>query len=434
MAGSSSTLRDAVTAVAALKRFDGKGQPCPEAEYRFYFVQATQGPAHLWLEALRKDAARKDLANKWSTLEAEIEKRWPTPPLDDEAQRRSYREDWAAHQFNMETMLPKLLNPTGATRPMQEWADEHKAFAVNVNSTDEDRVSKTLEEHFALAPWIIDLLPLKDRYGDKFDDHIKDIGELSPRSLITAYETYSLLESFCGMTVTQTPVPQTPSVQYQQSPATPRTPRGSTSALHRQTYSPQVRFASTVQVAQPQQQPSVPIETRPVPHTPHNRDQPPHMPQTPITPAGPVESVVSRIARADQQPRNATLIPDTPDQRAHWSAETDRWKLTHGTKWPSLQRPYPLTPGTYEPTANLCTKCGKGYHYFLDCTAQGSDVLGEREREYRKIVSRRLRDDQRAGAQLTTPTPRARFRDTSQVELSEPEDDAEEDRYEQGNE
>ncbi|KAG8793387.1 hypothetical protein FRC12_002839 [Ceratobasidium sp. 428] len=244
MAGSSSALRDAVTAVAALKRFDGKGQLCSEAEYRFYFVQATQGladeeiaklwvnnltfgsPAHLWLETLRRDAMRKSAIDKWSTLEPEIETRWPTPVLDDEAQRRSYREDWAAHQFNMATMLPKLLNPTGATCPMQEWVDEHKALAANVNSTDKDRVSKTLEEHFALAPWVIDLLPKKDRYGDKFEDLMKDIGELSPRALMAAYETYTLLESFRTMTVTQSPATvQTSPTQYQQFTSTPRTPR-----------------------------------------------------------------------------------------------------------------------------------------------------------------------------------------------------------------
>ncbi|KAG8793388.1 hypothetical protein FRC12_002840 [Ceratobasidium sp. 428] len=142
-----------------------------------------------------------------------------------------------------------------------------------------------------------------------------------------------------------------------------------------------------VQVAQPQQPAAPNDSTRPLPQTPLGRDPPPHMPLPPATPAGPIKSVASRIARTEQPPKNTALIPDTPETRAHWSAETDHWKLTHGTKWPSLQRPYPLTPGTYEPTTSLCTKCGKGDHYFLECDAQGPDVLDGREREYRKIVS-----------------------------------------------
>ncbi|QRW07763.1 Retrovirus-related Pol polyprotein from transposon [Ceratobasidium sp. AG-Ba] len=141
MVGSSTALQDAIAAVRELKRFNGKGQPISEAEYRFYFVQATQGladediakiwvnnikyksPAHVWLDTLRNDPNRKDAAKKWSTLEKEIEKHWPSPPLDFDAQRDAYRRDWDEHRLDLQKLKEEIESGKAGTRPLQAWAE-----------------------------------------------------------------------------------------------------------------------------------------------------------------------------------------------------------------------------------------------------------------------------------------------------------------------
>ncbi|QRW07696.1 Retrovirus-related Pol polyprotein from transposon [Ceratobasidium sp. AG-Ba] len=465
MVGSSTALQDAIAAVRKLKRFNGKGQPISEAEYRFYFIQATQGladeeiaklwinnieyrsPAHVWLDTLRNDPNRKDKAEKWSTLQPEIEKHWPSPPLDFDAQRDAYRRDWEEHRLDLQKIKEEIESGKAGTRPLQAWADEHKARARNVNSTDEDRVSKTIRVDL-YDGWLVNLLPKRDGYHDRFDELMKDIGSVSLRALLAGWEQESVINSMRSMSVSaeassySTPSYSRPSWRASntswQPLAPPQTPTQSSTPHRTNTPARGVSFSPLVQVSQPDATPPPP--TRPLPQAPAARDEPPHMPlppvppATPQTPAGPVELVASRVSRASQPPAGATLIPDTPESRTQWRQKQQEWLSTHGQVWPELDKPYPLTPGTYEPTANLCTRCGKGNHHYLYCQAPIEESLGDLERDYRKKVRNALRYERRAGSQPTTPTPGQRYRETNQVEMSEPESEAESMGYLSGNE
>ncbi|KAG9074599.1 hypothetical protein FRC06_010591, partial [Ceratobasidium sp. 370] len=122
MAGSStstSSFRDAWNQVNSLGRFTDGNKPMREPEYHFNFTAYTQGlsdediaklwvgnlkydsPAHLWYEDLL--AANPNKVKKWSTLEPEIKKRWPTPKRDREARKLGLRRAWEDHVFNIES-------------------------------------------------------------------------------------------------------------------------------------------------------------------------------------------------------------------------------------------------------------------------------------------------------------------------------------------
>ncbi|KAG9084409.1 hypothetical protein FRC07_013648, partial [Ceratobasidium sp. 392] len=163
MAGVQSGLRDAMILVQKLGAFTDGASPMPEAKYRHHFKQYTFGlteeetarvwvnnldyasPAHVWYRNLTNTPNKAKAVEKWSDLEKEIEKRWPTPQWDDSAHVNASREAWQVHRFEMTTdMLDKLKDRSSMTKPHQVWAEEHRALGKSVNSTDEDRVSKTI--------------------------------------------------------------------------------------------------------------------------------------------------------------------------------------------------------------------------------------------------------------------------------------------------
>ncbi|QRW03623.1 hypothetical protein RhiLY_02622 [Ceratobasidium sp. AG-Ba] len=319
MVGSSTALQDAIAAVRELKRFNGKGQPISKAEYRFYFLQATQGladeeiarlwvnnieyksPAHVWLDTLRNDPNRKDKAEKWSTLQPEIEKHWPSPPLDFDAQRDAYWRDWDEHRLDLQKLKEEIESGKAGTRPLQAWAEEHKARARNVNSTDEDRVSKTIRVDL-YDGWLVNLLPKRDGYYDKFDELMKDIGSISLRSLISGWEQESVISSMRSISVSAEPSLHTPpsySRSSWRSPNTswqplapPQTPARSAMLRRQNAPSRGVSFSPLVQVSHPDSTPLPP--TRPLPQAPVVRDGPPHMPVPPVPPATPQTPSVSQ--------------------------------------------------------------------------------------------------------------------------------------------
>ncbi|QRW13652.1 Retrovirus-related Pol polyprotein from transposon opus [Ceratobasidium sp. AG-Ba] len=358
----------------------------------------------------------------------------------------AYRRDWDEHCVDLQTLKEEIKSGKAGTQPLQAWAKEHKARARNVNSTDEDRVSKTIREDLHDG-WLVNLLPKRDGYYDKFDDLMKDIAAISLRSLIAGWEQESVVTSMRSMSVALEPSPYTPpnystpstrsSNTSWQPLAPPQTPAQSSTPRRQNTPARGVSFSPLVQVSQPEAPPPPP---RPLPGTPLAQEDPPHMPAPPApptmpqTPAGPVESVASRVACSSQPPPGATLVPDTPEARTQWRQRQQDWLNTHGQVWPELDKPYPLTPGTYEPTASLCTRCGKGNHYYLYCQVPIEESLGDLKRNYHKKVRNALRSKRRAGSQPSTPTPGQRYQDTNQVELSEPESKPESMGYVSGNE
>ncbi|QRW11106.1 hypothetical protein RhiLY_10105 [Ceratobasidium sp. AG-Ba] len=106
----SMSISDALAQIHSLcgGQFYDDGRPKPEVEYRRNFIFATlglsdeqiaslwanhlvyDGPAHNWYETLVASATGKAAAQKWSTLQPEIEKRWPTPARDAKATARRH--------------------------------------------------------------------------------------------------------------------------------------------------------------------------------------------------------------------------------------------------------------------------------------------------------------------------------------------------------
>ncbi|QRV88071.1 Retrovirus-related Pol polyprotein from transposon [Ceratobasidium sp. AG-Ba] len=441
------SIRDAFTQIQNLcgGQFYDDGRPKPEVEYRRNFIAATigltdeqiaslwvsnlvlDGPAFDWHEDLIQTASGKVSAEKWSTLLPEIEKRWPTPPRDRNATKLRHRKRWREHSFNIQGMVTALADSSSSTKPHQIWAQQHKSLGAAITGmSDGDKVLQTLE---ILPIYVIELLPKQDRYGDDWDTLIKDIGEISSRLLLSRYEQHSLIDSMYSMSLAHQTRPPTPSRWGTRTTQTQQ--QSTTSTLARRT--PGTRFDPTPQVipepaSQPAQAPPAPNTTsRPPAQRPFVRDGAPHMQQTPHTP-GPLSSVVSRVtATVEPPPVGARKIPDTPADKAKWASEVRTWKEQNRGLPHSLKRPFPFRPGTFEQTADSCTKCGLADHYSYACEAEGQDVLDDKEQGYRRVLARKLREDRRAGTQPGTPSPGQRYRDVAQIEFEEPDFDPESD-------
>ncbi|QRV96863.1 Retrovirus-related Pol polyprotein from transposon [Ceratobasidium sp. AG-Ba] len=87
------------------------------------------------------------------------------------------------------------LDQSNMTKPHQVWAKEHHALGKAVNSTDKDCVLKTISEP---PPWLVNLLPKGDQYGDHFNELMNNVGALSSRQLVYAYERDSAYESLAA--------------------------------------------------------------------------------------------------------------------------------------------------------------------------------------------------------------------------------------------
>ncbi|QRW13257.1 Retrovirus-related Pol polyprotein from transposon opus [Ceratobasidium sp. AG-Ba] len=417
-------------------QFYDDGRPKPEVEYRRNFIFATlglsdeqiaslwanhlvyDGPAYDWYESLISTPAGKTAAEKWSTLQPEIKKRWPTPTRDTKATARRHRAQWREHKFDIQPMREALANESSTTKPHQAWVQQHKALGAAVTSmTNEEKVLQTLE---TLPVYLLELLPKRDGYVDEWDELIKDIGNISSRLLLNCYNQQLMLDSMYTLSVSEpTQPPATPTWRNARRDRSPPPPVARTPASRRE---PTVCFDDTPQVAPATAAPSPNLFTRPRTPTSQPRDPPPHTPFTPQTP-GPVPSVLSRVP----PPVGAQRIPDTPEDKTKWSADVAQWKALYRQEPYSLRRPFPLRPGTYEQTADSCTRCGVADHYSYQCEAAGPDVLDNKEQGYCRLVARKLRDERKAGAQPSTPTPQQRVRETAQLEYSEPDHDPESD-------
>ncbi|QRV73348.1 Retrovirus-related Pol polyprotein from transposon [Ceratobasidium sp. AG-Ba] len=445
-------IRDAMMLVQKLGPFVDGNSPMPEAKYHHHFKQYTFGlteeevarvwvnnieyasPAHMWYRTLTNTLDKLKAVATWPALEAKIEQRWPTPQWDDEAHKTAMQDSWDNHHFDITAdMLSRLKDRLNMTKPHQAWAEEHRALGKAVNSTDEDRVSKTVSE---LPPWLVNLLPKGDQYGERFDELMNDIWSLSSRQIVYVYErdsAYDLLASQLGHTSIsqssfQTPALQTPISTPSTRSYTPRsTPRRST-----------LQFNSAVQQTIIPLNDTAPLVTPRALPQPQVRDDPPHMtapPSTPQTPAGPLSLVFSRVSAAQTRVSlpAGVRVDDSPQAVAEYNTCVAEWHKQNPRRWPSSCSPFPLSPGSLQQTLELCPKCGVANHTVLECKSRtGVDALDEYERKYRESVQRSLSRDadnaRCAGAQPHTPTPAQRFPQTSDVqhvEYSEVETDFE---------
>lgn len=138
-------------------------------------------------------------AAKWPTLKDAIEERWNTPPVDLTAYKQRTREEWNAQVFDVIAMLRELKDPGTTVKPYLAWAHKHKSLGKRVNSTSEDRVSKTLS---VMPRLILQLLPRRGQYEAKFDELMDDIGKLSSSHIVYAYTMDEAVDHYLAQAVT----------------------------------------------------------------------------------------------------------------------------------------------------------------------------------------------------------------------------------------
>ncbi|QRV85601.1 Retrovirus-related Pol polyprotein from transposon [Ceratobasidium sp. AG-Ba] len=475
-----------------LKRFGDNGDPVTEAEYRESFLDIVDGLADelkaklwssnlahgshawWWYKLLVGTSEGKAKARKWSTLEPEIERRWPTPQLNVAAYRRATREAFESHRLDVAAIADALLNDSTMSLPHQVWAQEHFARGNACNSTDADRVAYTLRHCVDYV--VIQLLPKQHDYNTDFQALCTDIGNINPRALYYTWKNRNDVDSLLADRISSLSVAQptlagqaygsfahsaslTPNGYANHTPAplspapgptvrlSPQTPTLGTSTLaqhqkptHRYLPStPDPRQATRFRSddGNPARNPpphSTPLPSLPAPlETPVQSRTIPPKPNQPSTMLEqgppPVSAVFVAKLQAVQNPN--AFLPELVDKnnadtQARYRADVLRYQELHGDREPFFNRPYPLSPGTRRQTLNLCTKCAKGNHPNSKCPAESkSELVPENERLYRDMLVSDLRkkkkSSSRAGVQWNTPTPAPRPRDVNQVKVNQVE-------------
>ncbi|QRW13773.1 Retrovirus-related Pol polyprotein from transposon [Ceratobasidium sp. AG-Ba] len=460
-----------------LRRFNDNGDPMTEAEYRERFIDITdgvaddvraklwasnlayQGAAWWWHRLNSEDPNTLAAMKTWSTLVLEIEKRWPTPVLNKSAYRRATQEAFWNRKLNVAKIADSLINNDTVSLPHQVWASEHYAKGMACNSTDVDRVSYTLRHCVDFT--VIQLLPKRHDYDDDFKGLCKDIGEINPLSLYFTWKNRDdvdklLAGSFTSLAVSPSataiaavaaPLQHAYHAYSPLPPLTATQPRTAPPVAAGTTVAQHQRPAAALPKPTPQ------IHRTPATPRPHtSKDQPPHFPalppvpatpsQTPAQPARarqpatileqappPVSAEFIEKLRAIQNPN--ALMPelvaaDTPENHAAYRANVLQFEQDHGDRGPWLTRPYPLSPGTFKQTLDLCTVCARGSHPAHKCPAEAKgESVPQPEQIFRNML-------------WNTPTPAQRVKDVQHVEFVDdvgPEDEWEQyEGYESGNE
>lgn len=425
----------------SLGRFDDEGVPITEAEYRYRFKSITadladderarlwvnnllyNGAAWWWHYTLVQDQTGATAASAWSTLEPRIEEHWPTPVLDVRVYQRAKRKAWEAHKLEVASMIDELEDDSAPTSPHALWAQRHQALARACNSTNEDRVSRTLEH--ALPRFVIELLPKGYEYGDQFKELCDDVGKINARTLLRAYQREStqeaLLASLSNLAIqesrpaprAQRLLPRTQPTVLAPPPAPAAAPSPTSAISDRIPWQQRTASAAATQAPAQSQTPRVSFG----PSAAATR--------TPARTTGSAPSAMAAPRQSNPPPSQTASDlsappEDTPEGREEYARRVAEWNEKFPGMYPSPARPFPLSPGTRAQTLELCVKCGRGEHLAIDCSAPPNQHLPERERAYRSLLVRQIR----ANAPRARPGP-ARTRETYVVEVVEDEYDAE---------
>jgi hypothetical protein len=82
-----------------------------------------------------------------------------------------------------------------------------------------------------------------------------------------------------------------------------------------------------------------------------------------------------------------TIHPRTTAGLAAYAQQMATYTHKYGTRKPSEERLYPLTPGTVAVNSGECHKCGLVGHYVAQCTTAPNLLVPEIEMWWRRIVS-----------------------------------------------
>ncbi|QRV97202.1 Retrovirus-related Pol polyprotein from transposon [Ceratobasidium sp. AG-Ba] len=416
----SKDFRAAQANLSRLPRFNDDMDPMRESEWRHHFTVATrgvtdeeqaqlwadwlvyEGVAYDWLESLQRSGA-SGLADSqdWSKLRPLIEARWPTPVRDPFVLAEQKRHRWDNSIFRVEDVLAALKDKSNPVRPHEVWATQHLSQGKDRGSSNDDLVHDTLKR--AIPPWMISLLPKRSRYGSDFEGLCKDIGELSSAEIVNAHSVDQAVHSIQNLALgpSSKPVARTPAVSpYPSSLRRAPTPvPNAPSSPFSQGPIPAPSFAPTraPQVAFAPLPPETPARNQP------SCDNPPHMPDSNAPMAAQAPQTPSQRTMRDPVPE---LVPNTLEERTRYNTLVSKFNNKYGIRaTPTMSKPYPLTPGTFKQTRDVCVRCGQS------------------EQSMRMaIVGSLWRPNARAGTVPGTPTPGQRFvRDTAQLEEDEEE-------------
>ncbi|QRW03526.1 Retrovirus-related Pol polyprotein from transposon [Ceratobasidium sp. AG-Ba] len=430
----SKDLRAARSSLGSLPRFNDDMDPMREAEWRHNFIVATrgvtdeeraqlwgdwlvfQGVAYDWYEALQQSGASGMADSKdWTKLLPLIEARWPTPVRDPFVLAEQKRHRWDSSVFRVEVMLPALLDSSNATKPHEVWAKQHLSRGKDRGSSDADLVHDTLKR--AIPAYLVQLLPKRAWYGSDFEGLCKDIGELSSEEIVNAHAINKAVLSLQTLSIGAPVERSTPRTTTQVAPSfqavfdapPPTIPAPVFTATQSTGRAPQVTFATAA--------PETPARNLPI------RQTPPHL-TAPQPAATTVTATATLAAPVPQTPLQRPLrdpAPDlvaenTPSERARYNGLVAEFHAKFGDDTPNMSKPYPLSPGTFKQTRDVCIKCGRAFHTAVQCKDRSAWVP-EEERTMRGVILGSLIRSAKAGSMQGTPTPGPRFvRDTAQLE------------------
>ncbi|KAJ7663446.1 hypothetical protein B0H17DRAFT_1211698 [Mycena rosella] len=80
------------------------------------------------------------------------------------------------------------------------------------------------------------------------------------------------------------------------------------------------------------------------------------------------------------------IHPRTPASIASYNEQVAAYTRKHGSRQPTEDHPYPLTPGTVAVGSRECHKCGHIGHFGGDCTGTSDLHIPDVEAKWRRIV------------------------------------------------
>ncbi|QRV96803.1 Retrovirus-related Pol polyprotein from transposon opus [Ceratobasidium sp. AG-Ba] len=425
--------RSTRSSLNSLPRFNDDMDPMREVEWRHNFIVATcgvtneehvqlwadwlvfQGVAWDWYKALQNKGPT-ELADwkSWAKLETHIKNCWPTPVHDPFVLAEQKCLRWDNSVLKIKDMLPALLDKSNPIKPHEIWAKQHLLRGRDQGSSNGDLVHDTLKR--AIPSWMVALLPKRSRYGSNFEGLCKDIGDLTSTKIIAAYDVHRAVVSIQNLLLSSPAKPsiRTTATLYPSSlrcSSTQVPPAQSTISVQNPIPAPVFAPARAPHVTFATSTPETPARNQPARHNP------PHMPgpatEQPATVPAPAPQTPNQHPMRDLVP---DVIPNTAEERAKHKVLLAEFNNKYGElATPTMSKPYPLLPGTFKQTRDICIRCGRGFHTAIQC--DNPNPLPKSERGMRAAILGTLWRPSRAGTIPGTPTPGARLvHDTAQLE------------------
>lgn len=322
-------------------------------------------PAAEWKEQMDTDSK----IGTWAELVTQLEARWPAPDESEKRKEKSAR--WYRHAFDESKMGTMVDGAGGNAEPYYVvWAREHMALAADMGSEELTKVEYTW--HQVLPGTLKGLLPKGLDQYKTVSSLCKDVMRVDQDRVLAWIKPIAAAAALQERDQTLAALVKRMSLMESQALAQQAAPSRAQNQV-RTNSSP----AANAAAAAPRQQAA-------------------QRSNTPVTQAA--AQSPSQSGNAGSRPQGPSLgrgktFEDTPVGRAQYQSALAARPANSASLWQ-----YPLAPGTYQQTAKLCPRCGRGNH---DRSACRGNALEEREIEWRTRVKEQLTND--AAAQAGAP-------------------------------